>query len=297
MKILVIGASSFTGKHFCEYARAQDADVIEGSLRTINFTYGMIQSVDYVVNFAALNVVPQSWERPNAYMKVNCLDQRPIWDYLRGSVALEKYVHVSTPEVYGSQPAYIGELSRLNPSTPYAVSRAAAEMMLRCYHQQYELPVVFTRSCNVYGPGQQLYRLIPKVIASIKKGIKFPLEGNGTSLRSFLHVHDVCRATWKVMLDGIPGEAYNVSSHEEHSIADIVKMICERLGKSFEECIEHKAVRPGQDMKYRLKTTKIRDLGWEDKISLETGIDSVIDYINTNWETLKDEPMEYVFKP
>ncbi len=297
MKVLVIGASSFTGKHFCEYAREHGAEVIEGNWRVISFTYSMLESVDYVVNFAALNVVAPSWQQPYSYMKVNCLDQIWIWDHLRKSENLEKYIHVSTPEVYGSQPGYISELSRLNPSTPYAVSRAAAEMMLRCYHQQYELPVVFTRACNVYGPGQQLYRLIPKVIASIKKGIKFPLEGNGTSFRSFLHVRDVCRATWKLMLDGVPGEAYNISTPLETSISDIIKMICERLGKPFEDFIEHKAARLGQDMKYRLKSTKIRDLGWTDTISIETGIDSVIDHINTNWETLKDEPMEYVFKP
>jgi dTDP-glucose 4,6-dehydratase len=154
--VLVIGASSFTGKHFCAYARQQGATVIEASLRSpFEPLFDAIESApEYVVNFAAANVVAPSWEYPEAYMRVNVEMQIPIWDALRKQ-PIRKYVHVSTPEVYGNTRTRVYEDAPYNPSTPYAVSRVAAELMLKCYHKRYGFPVVFTRACNVYGPGRR----------------------------------------------------------------------------------------------------------------------------------------------
>lgn len=292
-KVIVVGASSFTGRHFCKCARREGAEVIEANLRYMPW---FPQAKDnYVVNFAAVNMVAPSWQVPGHYMNINVNRITEMADGLIKYMP-KKYVHVSTPEVYGSTGGgVVTEDNRFNPSTPYAVSRAAAEMMLQCYHRQYGLPVVFTRGANVYGPGQQLYRLIPKMIACIKKGIKFPLEGNGASERSFVHVEDVVDAIWKVMLGGTIGEAYHISRDEQYAILGVVQTICHAMGKSpYSDCYEVVPERPGKDASYQLSSAKIRrELGWEPVIDFVRGLDSVIDWMNANWATLQHQPMEF----
>jgi dTDP-glucose 4,6-dehydratase len=292
-KWLVIGASSFTGKHFCEYLRGNGNKVEEKSLR---FWYPETDH-DYVVNFAALNVVAPSWEYPIEYMKVNTSFVPQMARYLQPIKRFKRYIHISTPEVYGSTSGLVKENHPFNPSTPYAVSRAAAEMMLNCYHKQYGFPVMFTRSCNVYGPGQQLYRLIPKLIACIKSGVKFPLEGNGHSVRSFLHVSDVCSAIYRVANQGTVGEAYNITSPLSCSITGLVQIVCDLMGKRPEDVIESSPERPGKDAAYRLDDTKIRRLGWNDEMDLVPGIKSVVNWMDKNWDTLKDQSLEYAHRP
>jgi dTDP-glucose 4,6-dehydratase len=285
-KWLVIGASSFTGSHCVQYLIGKGETVRVASLRE-----SFIPRADYIVNFAALNVVAPSWVHADDYMRVNM--QNKLWR----AALCKRYIHISTPEVYGSTRGMVKEDQPFNPSTPYAVSRAAAEMMLNCYHKQYGFPVMFTRSCNVYGPGQQLYRLIPKLIACIKNGAKFPLEGNGHSVRSFLHVSDVCSAIYRIANQGTVGEAYNITSPLSFSIAGLVKMICEMMNKRPEDVIESSPERPGKDAAYRLDDTKIRRLGWNDQVDMHTGIKGVIEWMDKNWDTLKDQSLEYVHRP
>ena len=294
MKVIVVGASSFTGRHFCEYAREKGAEVVEANLRYMPW---FPQAKDnYVVNFAAVNVVAPSWDRPLHYMNINV---NRVTEMARGMIEHMpiRYVHVSTPEVYGNTgPDNLSEVDWFSPSTPYAVSRAAAEMMLKCYYKEYGLPVVFTRSANAYGPGQQLYRLIPKLIVSIKKGIKFPLEGGGVSKRSFVHVRDVCDATWRVMEGGTPGEAYHISRGEQYQILGVVQLICEMLGVSPSETYNVVPERPGKDASYALSSAKIRrELDWEPTIDLRYGVAEVIDWVDANWETIKSLPLEYQY--
>lgn len=293
---LVIGASSFTGRHFCEYLRGKEVDVVEGSLYNAVCQWAERERFDYIVNFAALNVVAPSWDHPRDYMRVNVGLPSLMWDVL-AKTPPKRYLHVSTPEVYGPMREWRSESFAFAPSTPYAVSRAAAEMMLRCYHQRYGLPVVFTRACNVYGPGQQLYRLIPKLVWSIKHGIRFPLEGAGASMRCFLHVDDVCNAYYAAAVHGAPGEAYHVSCTNLKSIATIARMVCNEMGVKAEDVIETAPERPGKDEAYLLRSEKIRELGWAESISLPNGIGSVVEWMEREWETLKDQSTTYEFKP
>lgn len=297
MKVLVIGASSFTGKHFCDYARAKGAEVVETGLRDLKkLSQQLHEPQEYVVNFAALNVVAPSWKYPSDYLFTNVYALTSVIDILKDA-KLEKFVQVSTPEVMGSAGLAIKERElSYSPSTPYAVSRAAAEMMLRCYSDQYLFPVAITRACNVYGTGQQLYRLIPKLIMSIKNGMKFPLEGGGKSSRCFLHVHDVCDATWRVMIGGL-GE-YHISSRELQSIEAIVRHVCVRLGVKFEDAVQVVPERPGKDSAYMLDSGRIRaELDWQDTISFDTGLNEVISWIERDWDKLKDQSLEYHHRP
>lgn len=291
-RFLVIGASSFTGRAFCEYAERKGDEVAKASLRDWDWDVGVQQ---YVVNFAAANVVAPSWDWAQSYMNTNV--QIALWNKLRLRGNIKRYVHISTPEVYGSTNGMVKEDAPYNPSTPYAVSRASAEMMLKCYFKQYQFPVIFTRSCNVYGPGQQLYRLIPKLIVSIKKGIKFRLEGGGRSLRSFLHVKDACAAIYQLCEKGTLGEAYHISTVATLGIRGLVDMVCNRMGVKFEDVVEEVPDRPGKDQQYMLDSTKIRKLGWNDTVWIDDGINEVIAWVERDWDILKDLPMEYVHRP
>jgi dTDP-glucose 4,6-dehydratase len=207
-------------------------------------------------------------------------------------------VHVTTPEVYGSSDVPLREDAPFRPSTPYAVSRAAADMSLRTYFEAYGFPVVFTRAANVFGPGQQLYRIVPRTILFGRLGRKLQLHGGGTSERSFIHGRDVAEATWRVARDGRVGETYHISTDRLISIRDLVGMIVARLGLRFEDSVEIVGERLGKDAAYRLDSTRIREeLGWSDAIPLEKGVDETVAWVDRFFDDLKRQPMDYQHKP
>jgi dTDP-glucose 4,6-dehydratase len=252
----------------------------------------------YVVNFAAQSMVAESWKNPEHWFMTNLVSTVRLHERLRHFDFLRKYVHVTTPEVYGSTEGFVSEYTPFNPSTPYAVSRAACDMSLRAYHGAYGFPVVFTRAANVYGPGQQLYRIIPRTILCVKLGHRLPLHGGGSSERSFVHIVDVADATWRAARDGRSGDTYHVSTDRMITIRDLVDMICVRLGAAFDECVDIVGDRLGKDAAYRLDSGKIRaELGWTDRIGLEQGIDETIAWVEHFFEDLRSQPMHYVHKP
>lgn len=322
----IIGSNSFSGATFAEYALAQGADVIGVSRseelnhaflpytwrdhkkfsfhkldlnRHLKDLMELIQDVKpaYVVNFAAQSMVGESWHNPGDWFMTNVVSTIKFHDELRKCDFLKRYVHVSTPEVYGSCSGFVQEDFAFNPSTPYAVSRAAADMSLRTFHAAYNFPVVTTRAANVYGPGQQLYRIIPRTILFILLGRKLQLHGGGVSTRSFIHMKDVCDATWKIMKDGKNGETYHVSTDEVISIRTLVEHICAKLSVVFEDCVEIVGERVGKDSAYHLSSQKVRaELEWEDKICLDRGIDECIQWVRSNYEFLKDCNFNYQHK-
>ena len=143
--------------------------------------------------------------------------------------------------------------------------------------ETYDFPVVFTRAANVYGPGQQLYRIIPRTILAAIGGQKLRLDGGGVSVRVFIHMRDVSDATLRIALHGRLGECYHISGYELVSIRQLVETILDRLGRRFEDCVEFGPERPGKDTAYTLDSFKLRsELGWRDRLSLREGIDDVI---------------------
>ena len=252
----------------------------------------------YVVNFAAQSMVAESWISPDQWFMTNVVSTVRFHDRLRHCRFLEKYVHVTTPEVYGSTSGSIDENVRFNPSTPYAVSRAAGDMSLKTFFAAYKFPVVFTRAANVFGPGQQLYRIIPKTILFIKLGRKLQLHGGGRSERSFIHIRDVADATMRIMSKGVPGETYHISTSRIISVRDLVQFICDLMGAKFEDCVEIVGERLGKDAAYTLNSTKLRGkLGWQDQISLEKGIEETIAWVEQWLGELKQQPFDYIHKP
>ena len=206
-------------------------------------------------------------------------------------------MHISTPEVYGSCEGYIKESNSYYPSTPYAVSRAAADMSLQTFFNSYKFPVVFTRAANVYGPGQQLYRIIPRTILFIKLGKKIQLHGGGVSERSFIHMRDVSDATLRIMKEGSSGETFHIATNDSITIRSLVELICDLMGVRFEDYVDVAEERLGKDSAYLLDSSKVRNiLDWKDQVSLKDGILSVLQWIEKNLDVLKQQPFDYIHK-
>lgn len=253
---------------------------------------------DFVVNFAAQGMVAQSWQYPGHWYQTNVVANVLLHDRLRSAPWLRQYVHVSTPEVYGSTAGVITEDAPFNPSTPYAASRAACDLHLRTFVQQYRFPVAWTRSANVYGPGQQLYRIIPRTILSIRLGQKLQLHGGGHSIRSFIHIDDVATATLAIARTAPPGECYHLSTARFISIRELVEMICRMMGADFAAVAEVTADRPGKDAAYTLDSTKARqNLPWTDTVSLESGVRATIAWVDEHFDEIRRQPLDYLHKP
>jgi len=325
-RVVVIGSNSFSGSNFVDFILEKGLDAIGMSRspepndvflpyknnRTSNFKFHQLDlnydldriievinnfKPDYVVNFAAQSMVAQSWLYPEHWFQTNVVANIKLHDQLRKCTFLKKYIHISTPEVYGSSEGLVNENAYYNPSTPYAVSRAAADMSLMSFYKTYDFPVVFTRAANVYGSGQQLYRIIPKTIISFLSGKKIPLHGGGHSVRSFIHIRDVADGTLKVARDGKAGDIFHFSTKEQISIRSLVEMIADKMNISFLDNIEETGDRPGKDSVYLLDSSKAKKiLGWEDKISLEAGIAETIVWVKENLDLLNNQPLSYIHK-
>lgn len=328
-KAVVLGSNSFSGSHFVDHSLGEGLDVLgisrspepdrvflpyswhehkagKFSFEQLDLNCDLDRTVecigdfkpDYVVNFAAQGMVAESWLHPEHWYQTNILANVQLHDRLRRFDFLKKYVHISTPEVYGSCRGNVTEDAPFNPSTPYAASRAGCELHLRTFIRNYRFPAVFTRAANVFGPGQQLYRIIPRTILYILLGRKLPLHGGGQSVRSFIHIRDVADGILRVAQKGEIGEAYHFSTTRNISIHKVVEMICETMGARFEDVVEVVDDRPGKDEAYLLDSSKARSsLGWNGEVGLEAGIQETIAWVRDNIDTLKQQSLDYVHKP
>lgn len=325
-KFLIIGSNSFSGSSFIKYLLKKKKEVIAVSRSSeyhdvflpyktlensnnIQFNQfdlntnlnGIIELIkhkkpSFIINFAALGMVAESWSKPENWYQTNVVGQVKLHDQLRKMNFIKKYIHISTPEVYGSTSGTIKENYNFSPSTPYAVSRASCDMHLLSFFKAYNFPVIFTRAANVYGAGQQLYRIIPRSILYAKLQKKLNLHGGGASIRSFIHIDDVSHGIMKILKHGLIGETYHISTDEFISIKDLVKKICKKLNVEFSELVEESYDRLGKDQAYQLHSEKLKKLKWNTQISLDQGLDSTIDWIVKNFDVLKKMPQEYIHK-
>ena len=327
-KFLVIGSNSFSGAQFIDYLLEHGQEVMgvsrSNELNPVFLPYTSSQNLgnyqfhqidinndldkltqllqqfkpEYIVNFAAQGMVAQSWKTPEHWYQTNVVGQVKLHDTLRKLDFIKKYVHVTTPEAYGSTEGWVAENFNFNPSTPYAVSRAACDLHLMSFFKAYQFPVVFTRAANVYGPGQQLYRIIPRAMLYARLGKKMQLDGGGKSIRSFIHMRDVSDATFKIALSGQVGETYHISTREYLSIRDLVEKIASLTNVQFSELADVTGDRLGKDQAYLLESTKLREqLGWNDKINLDDGLKDTLSWVDKNLEILKTQNADYVHKP
>lgn len=244
--------------------------------------------IDAIVNFAAESHVDRSIEGGSEFVRTNVVGANVLLE-LAKKHPLQKFVQVSTDEVYGSLGAKgkFTETTPLHPNSPYAASKASADMLVLAYHHTFGLPVVITRCSNNYGPYQFPEKLIPLMIINAMNDKPLPVYGDGGNVRDWLHVEDHCAAIDEVLHKGAIGEVYNIGGNSEEKNIDVVKLILRRLGKP-ESLIAFVKDRPGHDRRYAIDASKIHsELGWQPKHGFQQGIVETIEWYEKNQDWWK----------
>jgi dTDP-glucose 4,6-dehydratase len=321
MKILVTGGAGFIGSNFVQYVHRElpDATVVTFDLLTYagnlanlaaveksprhRFVRGdiadpqaveavMADGIDAVVHFAAESHVDRSIEDASEFVRTNVLGTQVLLDAARRH-AVNRFVHVSTDEVYGSlgPEGRFTEESPLQPTSPYAASKAAADLLVQASVRTYGFPAVVTRCSNNYGPYQFPEKLIPLFVTNALDDAELPLYGDGLNVRDWIYVDDHCAALHAVLMRGRVGEVYNVGANAELSNRVLTSAILRELGKA-ESLIRYVADRPGHDRRYAIDATKLRtELGWAPAFSSEERLATTVQWYRENrawWEAIKN---------
>ncbi len=325
MKILVTGGAGFIGSNFIRYLLNQvqagradyhivnlDKLTYAGNLENLTdlplpdryrFVKGSITDgklvdeileggVEALINFAAESHVDRSILDPGVFIQTNFQGVQVL---LQGALnhKIRKFIQVSTDEVYGSlsaqDPAFREDTS-MAPNSPYAASKAAADLLGRAYFKTFGVPVVVTRCSNNYGPFQFPEKLLPLMVTNAMEDKPLPVYGDGKNVRDWIHVEDHCRALRTVLEKGAAGEVYNIGGNGERTNLEIVETILHVLKKS-KNLIQFVADRPGHDRRYAIDFSKIRkDLGWAPSVSLTQGLEETVQWYVTNrewWQRVK----------
>ena len=250
---------------------------------------------DYIIDFASICMVGESWTNPRKYFNTNVLSKTELISNLKKIKKLKKYIYISTPEVFGSSKNFIKEKSNdFSPSTPYAASKLACEILIKSYIKNFNTPIIIARFSNFYGPGQPAYRLIPKIILSIKKKIKFPLDGKGLSKRNYIFSEDFCKGIFKIVKKGKNGNTYHFASKKLYSVKEIIFKICKIMNINYKNLVISKKDRIGKDRIYKLSSYKTeKQLDWSASVTFDDGIKKTINYINDNFDCIKKESMNF----
>ena len=323
MKLIVTGGAGFIGGNFVHYMLQEhpgdqiiclDKLTYAGNLSTLadvmdhpNFqfvkmdicdrdsVYGLFEKEkpDVVINFAAESHVDRSIENPEIFLQTNIIGTSVLMDACR-KYGIQRYHQVSTDEVYGDLPLdrpdlFFTEETPIHTSSPYSSSKAGADLLVMAYYRTYGLPVTISRCSNNYGPYHFPEKLIPLMIINALHDRPLPIYGDGLNVRDWLYVEDHCRAIDLIIRKGKVGEVYNVGGHNEMRNIDIVKLICQELGKP-ESLIPHVTDRKGHDRRYAIDPEKIhRELGWLPETKFADGIKKTIQWYLTHqkwWEDI-----------
>tara|TARA_B110001454_G_scaffold206089_1_gene216203 strand:- start:794 stop:1798 length:1005 start_codon:yes stop_codon:yes gene_type:complete len=260
---------------------------VKGNITNQELMDKLISKSDVVVNFAAESHVDRSISNAKPFIDSNILGVFTLLETIKKMK--KKLIHVSTDEVYGSlNSGSAKEETRLNPSSPYAASKASAELLIQSYITTHGCNVIITRCTNNYGPKQFPEKLIPKTIILALNDKKIPIYGTGKNIRDWIFVEDHCDAIIDVLIKGKSGESYNISAGNEIDNITIIKKILTIIGKPLEN-IEFVEDRPGHDFRYSMESTKIRNtLQWSQKKKFEEGLKKTIDWYLENKEWWMD---------
>ena len=317
--VLVTGAAGFIGANFAEYFVNKHPDykvvVVDkltyaGNMNNLKKVQDKIEfeqadicdfekmkeifkkyDINGVIHFAAESHVDNSIKNPFIFTQTNVIGTHTLLETAKqiwGEGSPNKFVHISTDEVYGSlgENGYFTEKSPIKPSSPYSSSKASSDLIALAYKETYKMNVNVTNCSNNYGPYQHNEKLIPHMIKLALNDQKLPVYGEGLNIRDWLYVEDHCEAIDLVFHNGVAGERYNIGGHNERRNIQIVKLILQRLGKS-EDLIEFVEDRKGHDYRYAIDPTKIsNELGWLPKTKFEDGIVKTIDWYLENREWL-----------
>ncbi|MEM2178939.1 MAG: dTDP-glucose 4,6-dehydratase [Candidatus Methanomethylicaceae archaeon] len=315
MKLLITGGYGFIGSNFIRYMLNKYENIqiinidnlsygsninnlkdiendkrykfIKGDLINFNFLSKLIkeEEVNAIVNIAAETHVDRSISNPRLFLESNTIGTFNLLEAVRNNNPNIRIIHVSTDEVYSD--ILIGsykEEDRLKPSSPYAASKASADMFCLAYHRTYGLDVIITRCTNNFGPYQFPEKFIPKTIIRAILNMKIPIYGSGKNIRDWIYVLDHCEALDLILNKGKSGEIYNISSNNEIENIKIAEMILDIMNKN-KDLIEFVEDRPGHDIRYSLDSSKIRkELNWEPKYNFKDSLEKTIEwYLNNEW--------------
>lgn len=325
MNILITGGYGFIGSHYIRYVLGSDPNInvvnldnlsyasnsenlLDGLTMGYEFVYGDINEeelveallsqykIDQVINFAAESHVDRSISESKPFIHSNIDGLATLLEAFReyckkapDHSGKRKFIQISTDEVYGDGDDYPGaadEQTRLNPSSPYAASKAAADLLVQSYHRTYGLPTVITRSSNNYGPNQHQEKFIPTVIKHALKDEEIPIYGDGAQMRDWLYVADNCRAIDAVRKYGQSGEVYNVASGHQLSNEALATKILQILDKP-QILLTHIDDRPGHDRSYLVDDSKVRALGWQPEVIFDEGLRDTVAWYQQNPYYLK----------
>ena len=266
-------------------------EFVKGNITNKRLMEELISKCDAVVNFAAESFVDRSINNADPFLVSNIRGTFTILDII--TKQKKRMIQISTDEVFGSlSKGSADEQTKFNPSSPYAATKAAAELLIKSFSVTYDSDVVITRCTNNYGPRQFPEKLIPKTIILAKQGRNIPIYGNGKNLRDWIFVDEHCDAVYEILINGKSGQAYNISANNEISNMQIVNKILEIMDKS-DDLIEFVEDRPGHDQRYSLDSSKIKnELGWSTKINFEEGIRKTIEWYEKNfsyYESISNE--------
>ena len=314
MKVLVTGGCGFIGSHFLRYMMntylndsfiCLDALTYAGNEENIKDLLGderlkqyvgticdakLVESIfsihrpDIVVHFAAETHVDRSIAGPQVFLETNVIGTGVLLDAClrHGGV---RFHHVSTDEVYGALPLGEGnpftESDLLQPTSPYAASKASSDLLALSYYKTYGLPVTVSRCSNNYGTHQYPEKLIPLMIQKALHDELLPVYGDGLNVRDWIHVLDHCRGIDVILQKGMPGEVYNIGANEEVANIDLVKRILDCVGKSY-ELITYVDDRLGHDRRYAINSGKLRTLGWKPEYTLGDTLREVVGWYRWN---------------
>jgi dTDP-glucose 4,6-dehydratase len=287
---------NFDALYYC----ANENNVEESVRNNSNYTFihGNLQSYDllkyifqnnkitHVIHFAAQSHVQTSFTDSLQYTKDNILGTHNLLEVARlFCPQLQKFIHVSTDEVYGesmleSDELHKTEQSVLCPTNPYAATKAAAELIAQSYNHSFKMPIIITRGNNVYGPNQYPEKVIPRFIQQLQRDEKVTIQGNGSCVRAFLHAYDTASAFIIILEKGNVGEIYNIGCDEgmEYSILEVAKILIKKIKNTdnYEQYITFIEDRPFNDQRYYISNQKLKNLGWKIKISFEEGLDKLL---------------------
>lgn len=325
--ILVTGAAGFIGSNFVRMLlnRGESArlisydkltyagnlgnlsDLLEKHPEQLKFVKGDIcdeelvaatwaeHGVTEVVHFAAESHVDRSILGSGPFIQANAVGTQVLLDVARNK-KVEKFLYVSTDEVYGTLPEDKPEIkfteeTPLQPNSPYSASKCAGDCLVRSYFHTFHLPVLTTRCSNNYGPYHFPEKLIPLFVTNLMEGKKVPLYGDGLNIRDWLYVEDHCDAIWAVLNKGRFGEVYNVGGNNEITNRVITETLIREMGKNWDDCVTYVKDRPGHDRRYAIDATKIKDeLGWSPKYKFEEAIKTTVQWYKDNqawWRAIK----------
>jgi dTDP-glucose 4,6-dehydratase len=261
--------------------------LVKGNICDINLVNNVLKehNITHIIHFAAQSHVQNSFDDSLVFTKDNILGTHILLECCRIYGKIQKFIHVSTDEVYGESMNTINEKQKtehsiLCPTNPYAATKAGAELIAQSYNHSYKMPIIITRGNNVYGPNQYPEKLIPKFIKLLKEDKKVTIQGNGESVRGFLHSYDTATAFEAILEKGKIGEIYNIGCDEkmEYSVLEIAKILIKLIKKTddYFDWIEYIEDRPFNDQRYYISNSKLKDLGWQITIPFLKGLKTIL---------------------